>query len=366
MTRVIEAYPQLPETSILLEAVQALLDGGVVALRTETVYGLAAASHLPQAVEKLRALKGRHADKPLTYHFAYASEAASFVGGMPAKAARLSERYWPGPLTLVVDPTPGSEAAAASDGSSGSETKVGLRVPGDPVTRHIIEMVGYPVFIPSANPAGEPPASSAAEVLSYFDGKIDVLVDGGEAELKQASSVVQVTENTVEMLREGFITRDMVHQLLEGRQILFVCTGNTCRSPMAAALFRKHLAAKLGTSPEDLGQLGYRILSAGTFAANGDGASENAVKILEEMGCQELPHRSRNITPELLQSADRIYTLAMSHYQLIASAAPGVTENLQMLAETGVPDPVGGDLETYRRCAHEIEKSVLRLLENWE
>lgn len=131
---------------------------------------------------------------------------------------------------------------------------------------------------------------------------------------------------------------------------------------MAAALFKKHLAAKLGTSPEELEELGYRILSAGTFAAPGYPPSEHAARVSEEMGCDIRGHRSRPLTDELIASADRIYTLGHSHFQILQKMAPEVTCRLSMLCEEGIADPVGGDLETYRQCAEEIEQNVVRLL----
>jgi tRNA threonylcarbamoyl adenosine modification protein (Sua5/YciO/YrdC/YwlC family) len=355
MTRVFKVPPSGFDSAPLEEAAAILRSGGIVALPTETVYGLAASSRIPAAVERLIAVKGRPEGKPFSYHLASADHIADLVEEVPPLARRLLERYAPGPITLVL---PGKKAA-------GGEW-VGVRVPGNEIARKVIELAGAPIFLPSANRAGEPPAIDAGGVLGVFDGEIDAVVDGGPSLLKEASAVVRVDASGYEVLREGIVTKEMVHQLLEGRRILFVCTGNTCRSPMAAEIFRKRLAEKLGKAPDELNELGYRILSAGTFAVRGCPASEHAVTLLREMGCDLSRHSSRPLEADLLAEVDHVYALSHSHMHVIRELAarlqPEERPRIDQLSPEGITDPVGGDLETYRQCAHEIDEAIRRVI----
>ena len=347
--------PEDFDPKLLREPAEILRSGGIVAFPTETVYGLGASARQPEAVERLVRIKGRAADKPFSYHLASAAAISELPARVPPVARALIERYFPGPLTLVLP----------SDNEQSTAT-VGVRVPANEVARKLIELAGTPLFVPSANPAGQPPALCAAEVTGYFGRQIDAVVDGGEVLLKQASTVVLVDESGYKVLREGIITKDMIHQLLEGRRVLFVCTGNTCRSPMAAELFRKHLAARLDKEPDELNELGYRILSAGTFAAWGNRPTDNAVKALRERGCDLSHHISQPVTRDLLTSVNRVYTLGASHFKLLKGMTEEIEDlkrpQLSMLGTKGITDPVGGDLETYRRCAADIEETILKLL----
>ncbi len=243
---------------------------------------------------------------------------------------------------------------------------MGIRIPASEVARKIIELAGAPLLVPSANRSGQVPAVNAEEVAATFGEEIDAIVDSGEAPIKQASTVVRFDENGCEVLREGIVTKEMIHQLLHGRRALFVCTGNTCRSPMAAELFRKHLAARLGKAADELEELGYRIVSAGTFATYGSRSTEHAVTVLKEFGCDLSHHVSRPLTLELLAEVDHVYTLSRSHYDMVErmlqTLEPARRPKLSMLGADDIIDPVGGDLETYRECAREIESAILRIL----
>jgi len=172
-------------------------------------------------------------------------------------------------------------------------------------------------------------------VRSYFDGRIDAIVDGGPTVIKQSSTVVQVDPGGYRVLREGIITREMIHQLLVGKNILFVCSGNSCRSPMAAALFGKLLAGKLGCEPEDLRGIGYTIHSAGTGAFGGGWASANAIAAMEERGLDISGHVSRPVTAEMVREADRIYALSSSHIHRLIDWDPEIEEKVRLLTEGG-------------------------------
>jgi len=170
-----------------------LRHGGLVAFPTETVYGLGADATNPKAVERLNQVKGRPPEKPYSLHLYQTEQMRPYVSLVPAAAATLIERFWPGPLTIVV---PGR------DGQT-----IGFRLPDHPVARAFLKACGVPVAAPSANRSGSPPPTDAQEVLAALDGSVDCLLDGGPTRFGRESTVVEVVGGRVEIRREGAISR---------------------------------------------------------------------------------------------------------------------------------------------------------------
>lgn len=193
----------------LLEAAQILKGGGLVAIPTETVYGLAANAYNGEAVSRVFEAKGRPTDNPMIVHISSIEEIYPLVTDFPENARKLAEAFWPGPLTMIL---PKSDLVPR-EVAPRLET-VAVRMPSHPIARRIIELAGLPLAAPSANSSGSPSPTTAQHVLHDLDGKIDAVVDGGECDVGIESTVITLATNPPRLLRPGGITVDELESVL--------------------------------------------------------------------------------------------------------------------------------------------------------
>jgi protein-tyrosine phosphatase len=238
-------------------------------------------------------------------------------------------------------------------------------MPGLSITRDILLSADTTVVIPSANPSGREPATTARQVLRYFDGRIDLVVDGGPSPLAVSSTVVEVTaEGAVKVLRKGAMDDEEIRRAIV-RTILFVCTGNLCRSPMAAGIAAKYLSERLGVEAAALETAGYRVLSAGTAALEGTPASPDAVEVMREIDIDITAHRSRPLTVQATRDADEIFVMSPHHLDAVKDVDWDSAVRAQMLSPYGadIQDPIGLPRNVYRRIRDEIRGAILKRLE---
>ena len=190
-------------------AAELIRRGELVAIPTETVYGLGANGLDEEAVAKIFLAKGRPQDNPLILHVAEGRDMEKFCHSIPESAYRLAEAFWPGPLTMVL---PARDCVPRR--TTGGLSTVAVRCPDNAVTRQIIRLAGVPVAAPSANLSGKPSTTTAAHVLHDHDGKIAAVVDGGSCRVGVESTIVDLTEDRPRLLRPGGITPEQLTAIL--------------------------------------------------------------------------------------------------------------------------------------------------------
>lgn len=206
-TRVVVIKSDHPDPEALAPAAGVIRSGGLVAFPTETVYGLGANALDAEAVGRIFVAKGRPADNPLIVHVADRDAVLQVVQSVPKVAERLMERFWPGPLTLVLHKAPG----IPDNVTCGLDT-VGVRMPNHPVALALIKAAGVPVAAPSANVSGRPSPTTAEHVMDDLSGRIDMVLNGGETGVGLESTVIDLTVDPPALLRPGGVT---VEQLCE-------------------------------------------------------------------------------------------------------------------------------------------------------
>ncbi|MFD2672082.1 L-threonylcarbamoyladenylate synthase [Marinicrinis sediminis] len=198
------------------EAARLLREGGIVAFPTETVYGLGANARMDKAVERIFAAKGRPADNPLIVHVAHMKQLEGWADTSHPYVKQLADACWPGPLTIVLPVRQGYLSARVTAGLS----TVGVRIPQHPVAIRLLELADCPVAAPSANRSGKPSPTRAAHVLDDLSGLVDAVVDGGSCEVGVESTVVELKDNQVMVLRPGGVSIEQLQHVLPHAEII--------------------------------------------------------------------------------------------------------------------------------------------------
>lgn len=214
----------------LEQAANLIRKGGLVAIPTETVYGLGANGLNSEAVKQIFEAKGRPQDNPLILHIHDAAQLRDFCRQIPDTAWKLAECFWPGPLTMIL---PVADVVPKTT-TAGLDT-VGVRCPDCTATREIIRLAGVPIAAPSANTSGKPSTTTAAHVLHDMDGKIDAIVDGGPCRVGVESTIVDLTGPVPRLLRPGGIGPEALTALLGELEIDKAVTGEIARDAVVRA-----------------------------------------------------------------------------------------------------------------------------------
>lgn len=512
-TKVIKLDPERPDPGAVKEAAEVILRGGLVAFPTETVYGLGANALNPGAVESIFKAKGRPADNPIIVHVSRPEMLGQLVRSIPKGAEKLINRFWPGPLTLLF---PRSEQVP--DVVTAGLPTVAVRMPDHPVSHLLIDTCGVPVAAPSANVSGRPSPTNASDVLEDLDGKIDLLLDGGECVVGVESTVLDVVSPTPRILRPGGVSKEEIEETLgtpvevasgrghedeipaspgmkyrhyapaadmyvvlgdpqsqvetvlhhagrfleDGRivavlsssetlpeyeglkarfpssfhtinlgprgdiarvaanlfaamriadrlgadviisetfdekglglavhnrlykasggktlpkekpagaegerplNVVFVCTGNTCRSPMAAALFRRAWNARNPGRP-------VQVISRGVAAAPGAPATPEAREALARRGLDLSGHESTPLSAEDVEASDILITMTRDQKERLLRRFPAAAGKTFTVSEVAagvsgdVADPIGLGQKAYEETAALLEKAAEQIVEN--
>ncbi len=211
-------------------AAEALRLGKLVAFPTETVYGIGANALDVSVVKRIYEAKGRPSDNPLIVHIGDAKDVGKYVESIPDVAYKLMDAFWPGPLTMIFN-----KNEHIPDEITGGLSTVALRVPLHPVARKIIQLSKLPIAAPSANISGKPSPTIAAHVIEDLSGRVDMIVDGGDANIGLESTVIDLTSEKAMILRPGGITQMMINEVIGevilDKNMLGVKGDETPRSP---------------------------------------------------------------------------------------------------------------------------------------
>jgi protein-tyrosine phosphatase len=330
-------------------ALRLLRAGRLVGLPTESGYCLAADGLCPAAVEQLQTA----GEGSVTVAVSGLAQARDWAPQLQAPGSRLAKRLWPGPLNLAVPEArehgvasrlpPNVWERLASDGL------LHLRAPAHAAVMEILHRRAGPLLLAAV------PGANAAEVAQALGERVELIIDGGPTSSAPAPTVVRVDGTSWRVLHPGAVSEEQL-RLQASCLVVFVCTGNTCRSPLAEALFKKRLADRLGCGVDELPGRGFLVLSAGLAAMMGGPAAAEAVEVAGSFGADLSGHHSQPLTADLAAQADYLMAMTRGHVRTLLAHYPQLGARPRLLdpAGTDLADPLGGDRPVYEECGRHI------------
>jgi len=362
-TKIVKLDATNVDSAKIKEAASLVDDGGLVAFPTETVYGIACRVKT-DSLARLNNIKGRDPTKYYTLHIGQKNDVKKYVPTIGLRAEKLIRNAWPGPLTIVfeLDHTDIGKQKKNLEReffkNLYKNNSIGIRCPDNPIATMLLLAANNPLVAPSANIVGQSPAVDADQVLAQLSGQIELLLDAGPCKYKNSSTVVKIGKMGIEILRPGVYSQTQL-DAMSVVKFLFVCTGNTCRSPMAEGIFRKYLAEKLQCKLDDLDKIGYKICSGGVMDTAGFPASAEAIAACAAKGIDLIAHRNQGLSKELIEESDLIFAMERMHQQKIIALSHEAANKCFLLAgDTGIADPIGHPQEFFNSCADMIEAAV--------
>lgn len=362
MPRILEWKNSEDPRDIVHVTVQSLVEGKLVAVPAETAYHVLASGLNPTAVEHLTKLPGRAPDRSPCVFLRSSHEAIDYSPNMSMIASRIAHRGWPGPLVLqlpVCDPSSLAYQlpAAVRDALIVDNRFLAQRVAAHQAISQAMRLLPGPlVAAPLVDAAGNA-ACNRQQVESLAGKGLAIIVDDGPTHFGGFATAVRIDQNHCTVTSPGVLDQSALTRLGQ-LTVLLVCTGNTCRSPMAEAILRRLMAERFAGQFAEGQPPPAVAVSAGLSAFPGGPASAEAISVMKQKGLSLVHHQSRAVSDRLIMQADLVLTMTKSHRNAIVQRWPELSSKTHLLSNNNgdVSDPFGGSESVYAACAVQIEQ----------